>query len=865
MNHPHTTITLAVLLAAAGGTALAQRAPSAPPPDDDIVTLSPFEVSAEKSTGYMAAEGATGTRYATAILDTPISVQAITSEFIEDFLLLDLNDVTTYSSNFVINGNEGSSTFNVRGIRSNGVGTYRNGMKSDGIYGPVAVDRVEIVRGPNAAIYGATEPVGLRNIVTKNPTNKPFANIRLAGGTDDFYRATLDINTPITKRTLFTRFAASVEESKQYAQDFAQFRRKNLYNATTWKIGPKTTFTTHLDYVWFRNQAQNANTMPFVQALVELPDGAGGTASTAAYVDRFGSGSWERFQNMNTSGRGANHEMEFTQFDASFTHQFARWLSLRVVAGYIQRNQDIMRTAVGTPATRNLWDQCRYELTTDPLTGVVTGDYVIPVRTMTSPRGAYLYYLTDTSGSGSGSYLGGTLGGVYTPRIERNRLTQSNVSADLLATFKTGPVAHKLLLTADYSIQDAEARNRLAIERDPAAAGNTADPDTWTHWGGLVTLNDSFWGDWGFTNPDFDYSLDFFNASRWNYDTAWTDTQQITKGVMLSERATFFRDRLIAFAGVRYDEIRTTMIDHLNAMNNVGAGMVDYAPGGMRSYAPDRAVTMQSGLLYKISPELSAYVNYSQSYNPNRADGANRDIFRNPLPASRGEGYEIGLKAALFGEKLNFTLTYFDTDKEKVPRTARNDLGEAIYIPGSTDQYSELNDINTHGFELDLNARVTPALSVLFATGYTEVSYARVHNQTEQYLLQVPPDGTPKWMGSLALTYKLREGFLKGMSFRLGVRYTGPMLVNNTTYSVFGNSKVRAPTLTVGNRTYQQYYFENPALTLVDGGLGYGWRTGKVSHTVGLNISNLLDEVYLRGMRPGTPLSLILTYDISLK
>jgi iron complex outermembrane receptor protein len=258
-------------------------------------------------------------------------------------------------------------------------------------------------------------------------------------------------------------------------------------------------------------------------------------------------------------------------------------------------------------------------------------------------------------------------------------------------------------------------------------------------------------------------------------------------------------------------------------------------------------------------------VNYSESYSPNRADGANRDRERNPLPASRGKGYEIGLKAALFGEKLNFTLTYFDTDKTKVPLTALDDTGTALTIPGSTDSYSNLNDINTRGVELDLNARPTPSLSVIFAAGYTDVSYTYVQNRTQQYLLGLPPAGTPKWMGSLALNYKVRDGFLKGMSFSLGVRYTGAMLMNTSTYSIFGNSKVKAPVLTLGNRTYQQYYFENPALTLVDGGMGYGWRSGRFNHTLRLNITNLLDQVYMRGLKPGNPPALVLTYNLALK
>lgn len=832
-------------------------------PDDEIIILSPFEVTS-KGTGYMSAEGSTGTRYAAPIMEVPMGVSSITSEFIEDFLMLDLLDVTAYTAGFVVTGNEGSSTFTVRGIRSNGVGTYRNGIKSDGVYGPVSVDRVEIVRGPNAAIYGATEPVGLRNIVTKNPTSKRFTNIRLSAGSDDFYRAIIDTNMPLIRGTLFTRFAASYEESKQYIPDFSKFRRKSFYNATTWKIGPQTSITTHLDYVKLRNHAQMANNLPWVQALVEVPDAAGGTATTNAYIGRFGTGSWTDYQNMNTSGKNAYNELEFTQFDITFNHTFTNWLSLRVIAGYMERNQNVIRTAVGTPANRNLYNQTYYD--------TAANDYVTPLRTMTSTRGTYLYYLTDSSGSGSGSYLGGTLGGAYIPRLERNRLKQTNVQADLLAQFKTGPVSHKLLLAADYSIQDTISRQRLSLERDPNDVVTTpgsernivGEPDTWTHWGGLVVLNDSFWGDWSFSNTNFNYTFDFFNSDKWNYDTVYTDDQQITKGIMLSERAAFFNNRLIAFAGVRYDEIINTKIDYLNAANNTSSSMRDYAPGELRRFAPDRATTMQSGILYRIIPELSAYVNYSQSFNPNRTDGANRDVNRNTLSAQKGSGFEIGVKASLFSERLNFTLTYFDTDKKKVPRTARDTNGDAIYIPGSTDSYSNLNDINTRGFELDLNARVTPSFNVLFATGYTDVSYTRVQNATEQYLLDVTPDGTPAWMGSVAFAYNVRQGALKGLNLRLGVRYMGKMVTNTTTYSIFGNSDVKAPTITIGNRTYQQYYFQNPSYTLVEGSIGYGWSTGKIKHSVTLNFKNLLDEVYMRGQRPGEPMSVIFSYDIKL-
>jgi outer membrane receptor protein involved in Fe transport len=856
-------LTLAACLASPALRAQTAPARPAPPPDDEVVILSPFEVSSGKDTGYMASEGATGTRYAAPIMEVPISVQAITSEFLEDFFLLDLAEVTAYTSGFIVNNNGGTDAFNVRGIRSYGTGTYRNGLKSDGIYGPVAVDRIEIVRGPNAAIYGATEPAGLRNIVTKNAGPKKSVSLRLAGGTDDFYRVALDINTPLTKRTLFTRFAYSIEESKQYIQDFSLYRRKNFYHATTWRIGPKTTFSYHLDYIKYR--APQSSNMPWVRASAELPNASGGSTATDAYAGYFGSGLFQQYQNLNYAGKGPFTDMEFTQIDANFSHQFSRWLSLRVLAGRIQRNQDILRIQ-SKATTRYLYDLY------DPATGNIPrpdmGSYRSPGSYDTSIyNGDPWYYLSQGAGA-----LGGTLGGVTIPELARNRATQVNVQADLLAQFKTGPVAHKLLLTADYSIYDADSRTRRSVARDPSDPSQLpGDPSTWHLWNGAVTLNDSFWGDWSFTSPDFDYATDFSNTEKWNYLLLWTEQQNINKGIMLSERISLFDNRLIAFIGARHDEMSITLINHLQPL---AYERQTYAPGTMIRYGGDRADTFQSGLLYKLNPALSLYINYSESFNPtSRTDGANRDYYHNPLPAQRGAGYEIGLKAALFDQRLNFTLTWFDTDKKKYPRQALDENGAdrlPTYFGDTATGFSYLNDINTRGVELDLNSRPTPSLSVIFALCYNEVSYTYVQNPAEQNLLNVPPDATPTWLGSLALTYKVGRGALKGMNFRLGARYIGEQIVSNAaaTASVFGNSKYKAPYdhryNDIGGRTYDRYYFENPAYVLVEGGVGYGWRTGKIRHGASLNVRNLLNQKYMSGLKPGAPMSLILSYDISL-
>ncbi|MDR2674973.1 MAG: TonB-dependent receptor [Opitutaceae bacterium] len=828
-------------------SASAAAAPAAPAPaDEEVVFLSPFEVSAGKDTGYMAAEAASGTRYAASVLEVPMSIQAITSEFIEDFLLLDINDVLAYTSGFV--PTEGTGAMNLRGIRSYS-GMYKNGIREGGIFGPVGVDRVEIMRGPNAAIYGATEPSGLRNTVTKNATPKPSQQFRFTAGTGDFYRATLSVNQPIDRRRLFTRFDFSTEQSRQSVSDFADFRRLNLYHATTWRIGPKTTFTYHFEYIKYRNATQAANGLPWVRSPVTLPDSDGTYKTITAYAGSFGSGIWERFQNLNTSGKGAFAAMNYAQIDANLTHQFARWCSLRILASRWWREQDLLNTNVSAGNTRTV---------VDPFTGARS---TVTMRAPNGqPYGGYGSYIYDVTNGGTIT-AAGRLGGVFTPRLARNREVENDIQADLLFDFQTGPVRHKLLITADYSIHDVISRQKQTVARDPGdPAQLPGDPSNWTRWGAAIVLDEHFWGDWSFTDPGFDYDSDFFNESKWNFLTAWTSRQLINKGFMVSERFSLFDNRLIGFIGARHDEVKDTQIDRMSEKNFRDQV---FAPGAMISYPTDSADTFQSGLLYKLRPALSLYFNASQSFNPNsRTDAWRRDQNKNPLKAERGQGIEIGIKSALFNERLNFTLNYYDIDKKNLALQARDEADLVITLDDGIGYAKSSNVISSRGFELDFNCRPSPALNLFGALSYNEIAYTRVDNPTEQYRLHVPPDSTPKWAGSLGANYSVTAGPLKGLSLRIGVRYMGAMIVTTGRYSVLGNSKIEAPSLTVGSRTYKQYYFENPAYTFVEGGIGYGWRTGKYSHSASLDVKNLLNLKYMRGSRPGDPMALFVNYGL---
>ena len=105
--------------------------------------------------GYIASESMTGSRVATPIRELPFSVNVLTSEFFDDFALFELNDNVAYIGSFT--GLDQGGGFNLRGF--NATAQLRDGFFRLGRYGSSNVDRIEVIKGPNAAIYGQTSPV----------------------------------------------------------------------------------------------------------------------------------------------------------------------------------------------------------------------------------------------------------------------------------------------------------------------------------------------------------------------------------------------------------------------------------------------------------------------------------------------------------------------------------------------------------------------------------------------------------------------------------------------------------------------------------------------------------------------------------
>ena len=151
--------------------------------------------------GYDVQNASSATRVSAPLIETPVSVDVVDQELIRDKAILSPGELANSVSGVQANGSiygVGTSTNNfiVRGFSTNGI-NYRDGYRVNGIDTPTDmanVERVEFVKGPGSVLYGAAQPGGSVNTVTKKAVTDNFANVGVQAGSWSFLRSTLDMN-----------------------------------------------------------------------------------------------------------------------------------------------------------------------------------------------------------------------------------------------------------------------------------------------------------------------------------------------------------------------------------------------------------------------------------------------------------------------------------------------------------------------------------------------------------------------------------------------------------------------------------------------------------------------------------------------
>ncbi|HEP0498453.1 TonB-dependent siderophore receptor [Enterobacter kobei] len=254
-----------------------------------------------------------------------------------------------------------------------------------------------------------------------------------------------------------------------------------------------------------------------------------------------------------------------------------------------------------------------------------------------------------------------------------------------------------------------------------------------------------------------------------------------------AQDALYLTDKWIAVAGMRYQYYT----------QYAGKGR----PFNVNTDSRDEQWTPKLGLVYKLTPSVSLFANYSQTFMPQSSIAS----YIGDLPPETSNAYEVGAKFDLF-DRVTANIALFDIHKRNVLYT------ESI---GDETIAKTAGRVRSQGVEVDLAGSLTENTNIIASYGYTD---AKVLEDPDYAGKPLP--NVPRHTGSLFLTYDIHNAFA-GNTLTLGG----------------GGHGVSRRSATNGADYYLPGYFVADAFAAYKMKLQY-------PVTLQVNVKNLFDKTY---------------------
>ncbi|AHW92849.1 TonB-dependent siderophore receptor [Enterobacter asburiae] len=254
-----------------------------------------------------------------------------------------------------------------------------------------------------------------------------------------------------------------------------------------------------------------------------------------------------------------------------------------------------------------------------------------------------------------------------------------------------------------------------------------------------------------------------------------------------AQDALYLTDKWIAVAGMRYQYYT----------QYAGKGR----PFNVNTDSRDDQCTPKLGLVYKLTPAVSLFANYSQTFMPQSSIAS----YIGDLPPETSNAYEIGAKFDLF-DGITANIALFDIHKRNVLYT------ESV---GDETVAKTAGRVRSQGVEVDLAGSLTENTNIIASYGYTD---AKVLEDPDYAGKPLP--NVPRHTGSLFLTYDIHNA-IAGNTLTLGG----------------GGHGVSRRSATNGADYYLPGYFVADAFAAYKMKLQY-------PVTLQVNVKNLFDKTY---------------------
>jgi catecholate siderophore receptor len=221
--------------------------------------------------GYVATRTSTATKTDTPLRDVPQSVSVATKEQLKDTGAQKMEDAVRYMPGVLWHQGESNRDQVVIRGQASTADFFVNGMRDDAqIYRDLYnVERVEVLKGPNAMIFGRGGAGGVVNRVLKNADGVTRREVTVQGGSFNDRRVSTDVGGKVSD-TLSARINAVYEKSDSY-RDFVDLERYGINPTFTWRPTNQTAVT--FSYEHFHDLRHQDRGVPSQNGRPYLPAG----------------------------------------------------------------------------------------------------------------------------------------------------------------------------------------------------------------------------------------------------------------------------------------------------------------------------------------------------------------------------------------------------------------------------------------------------------------------------------------------------------------------------------------------------------------------------------------------------------------
>ncbi|VWX52883.1 TonB-dependent siderophore receptor [Novosphingobium sp. 9U] len=622
-------------------------------------------------------------KFTAPLVNTPRSVTVVPAQVIKDTASASLVEALRTVPGVTFGAGEGGNPLGdrpfIRGFDSQ-ASTYLDGVRDIGAQSReiFAVEQIEVVKGSDSAMGGRGSAGGSINLVSKMPTGERFAAASGAIGTDDYKRATLDVNQPLND-LVGVRVAAMWHDQDIAGRDALFSKRWGV--APSVKIGLDGPTSLTIGYYHLHTNELPDSGIPYLYTGTNAPAGVTETSPARHFTTISGvevNRPRDAFYGLK------DRDFRKTDVDnltARFQHEFDGGVTIRNTSRYGHSTQGYVWTQPD--------DQQGNVYGVRNAAGVITAPGNQVWRRANTRYSFAEGLINQTDLFGEKTFLG----------LKHNFAASLEFAWENAAngTYVSDAATGTAISTGSTVSPRCSATN---INRFNCTSVDNPNPnDPWV----------SYAADGSDTLAGIERSQ----------PKTWTLTQIESYGASLFDTITI-SDSLLLNLGGRYDHYKVEVSPGLAATStNVSRTWVSRT---------DDLWNYQAGLVFKPTPETSLYVSTSSSATPPGsflAQGSEGNalgtsgstvngVVLTPLTAQqltdqlkieKTKSYEVGAKANLFNESLSLSLAAFQTDTKNARTTGPNNTVEFI------------GERRIRGIEFGFNGNITPEWSVF--GGYT--------------------------------------------------------------------------------------------------------------------------------------------------